>query len=253
LYAERSGDPATAAYADEAAVLLAVCRENAAAVVAAAHRVRATPERGPRREMGLFWWPIHLVSALVKLGSVDEAEAELTVATRHARPGETRTAAGIARVRGQLAAARQDLDQARACFTQATAAADDHVDALEQAQALEAYGRFLRRRGERRAAIGQLQDARARYQALRAAPFVRRCDTELAACGVQDPAASTALDPLTPQERAVATLICDGMTNRQAAEALVLSVKTIGYHLANVYTKLGVHSRSQLIGAMRER
>ena len=58
-------------------------------------------------------------------------------------------------------------------------------------------------------------------------------------------------DPLTPQERAVAALICSGKTNRQAAQELVLSVKTIGYHLANVYAKLGVHTRAQLVEAMR--
>ena len=49
----------------------------------------------------------------------------------------------------------------------------------------------------------------------------------------------------------MAALICSGKTNRQAAQELVLSVKTIGYHLANVYAKLGVHTRAQLVEAMR--
>jgi DNA-binding CsgD family transcriptional regulator len=41
-------------------------------------------------------------------------------------------------------------------------------------------------------------------------------------------------------------LVSGGHTNRQIADKLVLSPKTVGYHLANVYAKLGVHSRLQL-------
>ena len=51
---------------------------------------------------------------------------------------------------------------------------------------------------------------------------------------------------LTPQERAVARLVCAGRTNREVAAELVLSVKTVGYHLGNAYAKLGVNSRTQL-------
>ena len=51
---------------------------------------------------------------------------------------------------------------------------------------------------------------------------------------------------LTPQERTIATLVCQGLTNQEVAQRLVLSAKTVGYHLGNVYTKLGVHSRTQL-------
>jgi DNA-binding NarL/FixJ family response regulator len=51
---------------------------------------------------------------------------------------------------------------------------------------------------------------------------------------------------LTSQERAVSLLAAEGLTNRQIAMKLVLSVKTIEYHLGNVYAKLGVRSRTQL-------
>jgi DNA-binding NarL/FixJ family response regulator len=51
---------------------------------------------------------------------------------------------------------------------------------------------------------------------------------------------------LTPQERLVAELVCGGLSNQDVADELVLSVKTVGYHLGNVYLKLGVHSRTQL-------
>ena len=48
----------------------------------------------------------------------------------------------------------------------------------------------------------------------------------------------------------MATLISAGRTNREASQELVLSVKTISYHLGNVYAKLGVHSRVQLVAAL---
>jgi len=44
----------------------------------------------------------------------------------------------------------------------------------------------------------------------------------------------------------VARLIASGMSNRQAAAQLYLSPKTVEYHLAHAYTKLGVHSHHQL-------
>jgi DNA-binding CsgD family transcriptional regulator len=56
---------------------------------------------------------------------------------------------------------------------------------------------------------------------------------------------------LTPQEHTVALLVAAGQTNREAAETLVVSVKTIEYHLGNAYAKLGVTSRTQLALALQ--
>jgi ATP/maltotriose-dependent transcriptional regulator MalT len=249
--AARFGNLATHAYVEDATAFLGFCSGDPQAIVDATARLRATPEDSPQHDPAIFTWPASLVTALTELGHLDEAEAELAWVTR--RCGDaTRTRAVALRVTGQLAAARHDLGRARACLAEAVEMADDRVDALEQALALDAFGRFLRRRGERRAAVDRLAAARDRYVSLRAEPFLVRCAAELAACGVHDPAEAP-VDPLTPQERAVATLVCAGRTNRQAADELVLSQKTIGYHLANTYTKLGVHSRAQLISAMQER
>ena len=54
------------------------------------------------------------------------------------------------------------------------------------------------------------------------------------------------LGPLTAREREIALLVADGRTNREVAEQLVLSAKTIEAHLRNIYAKLGVRSRVEL-------
>ena len=51
---------------------------------------------------------------------------------------------------------------------------------------------------------------------------------------------------LTPQESTVARLVLKGLTNREVADELVVSVNTVEYHLKNIYPKLGVSSRPQL-------
>ncbi|MGW2746270.1 helix-turn-helix domain-containing protein [Streptomyces sp. NPDC001450] len=55
---------------------------------------------------------------------------------------------------------------------------------------------------------------------------------------------------LTAQELTVARLAVQGMPNREIAQELVLSVRTIEYHLANAYMKLGITSRMGLIGKL---
>ncbi|MEV0909843.1 helix-turn-helix domain-containing protein [Streptomyces hokutonensis] len=57
---------------------------------------------------------------------------------------------------------------------------------------------------------------------------------------------------LTPQERAVARLVAGGATDQQAALELFISVKAVQYHLAHVYSKLGIRSRSELAAQFGE-
>jgi len=242
------GDPATAAYADNAAVHMAMCRGDPAQVIADADRL-AYQAHGAAREPGILAWPVHYAEALVDVGRLDDASREVSALEDVARMRERRSRlAGLARVRGRLAAARRQVGAARGAFAEALELGEEGADALEQARAHEAYGRFLRRRGERRSAIAELEIARERFLSLEAAPFLDRCDTELVACGSSPgPRSPDRTGALTPQERVVARLVCMGRSNREVADELVLSVKTVGYHLGNVYHKLGVHSRTQLV------
>ena len=58
---------------------------------------------------------------------------------------------------------------------------------------------------------------------------------------------------LTPQELRVAEAVRRGGTNRQIAAELFLSPKTVEFHLRQIYAKLGVHSRAQLVAALAEK
>jgi DNA-binding CsgD family transcriptional regulator len=78
---------------------------------------------------------------------------------------------------------------------------------------------------------------------------VRRCDRELKAGGVHAVLTDRTATSLTPQEEAVADLIAAGMTNREAATELFLSIKTVQFHLTRVYAKLGISSRTQIAAA----
>jgi DNA-binding CsgD family transcriptional regulator len=58
-------------------------------------------------------------------------------------------------------------------------------------------------------------------------------------------------DALSAREREIADLVAAGRTNREVAEQLVLSPRTIDAHLRSIYGKLGVRSRVELAGAMQ--
>ena len=248
--AEQLGDLATFAVCENAGVHIAWCQSDHAEVVARSALLLSLGG-GPTHEPGLLQWPVQYVGALVELGRLDEAEPEIEQFEALARErGCHSRLSALARVRGELATARRDHQVARASFRAALELDRGGVSALDAALGQAAFGRFLRRRGEKSAAIQRLEDARTRLNALGARPFVSRVEDELAACGVTPTRRTVELpQALTPQERTIATLVCQGLTNQEVAQRLVLSVKTVGYHLGNVYTKLGVHSRTRLAAA----
>jgi DNA-binding NarL/FixJ family response regulator len=67
-----------------------------------------------------------------------------------------------------------------------------------------------------------------------------------ASTGNQNDRATFQAGALSSREREVAALMASGKTNRQIAEALFISIATVERHASNIYTKLGVHSRSQV-------
>jgi DNA-binding CsgD family transcriptional regulator len=120
---------------------------------------------------------------------------------------------------------------------------------LERAQARLHYAQWLRRRRrplEARPLLAAAHDTFTRLGALRLAGLAR---AELRATGpAATPAAATAdpLAELTSQQREIVQLAARGLRNREIAEQLFLSPRTVGSHLHNAYPKLGVSGRHQL-------
>ena len=78
----------------------------------------------------------------------------------------------------------------------------------------------------------------------------RRARQELVRAGGRAPNAGETADDLTPSERRVAELAAGGRTNREIANELFVTVKAVEWHLGNVYRKLDVRGRGQLVGAL---
>jgi DNA-binding CsgD family transcriptional regulator len=114
-----------------------------------------------------------------------------------------------------------------------------------------AYGERLRRARSTTGSRIQLAAAQAAFQRLGARPWADRAGSELRAAGLwTDGSDGGATGVLTPQEQEVAQLAASGLTNRQIAERLLLSHRTVGAHLRQVFPKLGVSSRAGLRDAL---
>ncbi|GAA3074983.1 ATP-binding protein [Streptosporangium carneum] len=109
------------------------------------------------------------------------------------------------------------------------------------------YGRWLRRRFRPLHARPHLVAALEVFERLSAVRWAERARDELRAAGVQraDPAPST-LAELSGQEMRIARLAAQGLSNREIAERMFLSPRTVGAHLYRIFPKLGITSRAQI-------
>ena len=113
------------------------------------------------------------------------------------------------------------------------------------------YGEWLRRQRRRRDARDQLRGAHEIFDSIGAGAFADRARTELRATG--EHARSRIVETseaLTAQEALIARLAGRGASNPQIAAQLFISSATVAYHLRKVFTKLGISSRNQLVGAL---
>jgi ATP/maltotriose-dependent transcriptional regulator MalT len=150
-------------------------------------------------------------------------------------------------------------------YTRAVLARDDHADlAYEAAIAstlrdwpfyrarLELHqGRRLRRLRRLPEARETLRAARDTFDALGAAPFAETVRVELRAAGENSLRRTAHMrEQLSAQELQIATMAAAGLTNRQIAERLFLSHRTVGSHLYRIYPRLGITSRTELAAAL---
>ena len=124
---------------------------------------------------------------------------------------------------------------------------------LERARAFVEYGAALRRAGRRDAARTPLREGLDLATGCGAHPLAERARAELRAAGARPRRdALRGRDALTASELRVARMAAEGMTNRQIAEALFVTLKTIETHLSHAYGKLDVSSRRDLPAALED-
>ena len=117
-----------------------------------------------------------------------------------------------------------------------------------------AYGEWLRRRRRPRESRAPLRAAHNAFDALGVYPWAVRARRELRASGESSHRRKLeSLDELTPQELQIGQLAAKGLSNREIAQQLYLSHRTVESHLYRVFPKLGVTSRAQLVGALGSR
>ena len=226
---------------------LAEARGDAAGMVAALEPVRSFPIRDGVDEPGFWAWQDLYAEGLVGVGRSEEADELLRAhEERAAQRGRASSVARLARARGRVEAALGRPERAAEAFEQALDAAGRVALPFERAKVELAAGGFLRRVGRRRRAAELLTAALATFERLGARPYAERCRTELAGSGLQPAPRGGRGSLLTSQELVVARLAAAGRTNREIAAELVVSLKTVEYHLRNVFQKLGVTRRRQL-------
>jgi DNA-binding CsgD family transcriptional regulator len=132
-------------------------------------------------------------------------------------------------------------------FRRALAAHADSLRLPDRARTELALGEYLRRARRRVDAREHLRTALALFEEIGAAPLAERAAAELRASGetARRRDVSTAAE-LTAQERQVAALVRQGLSNRDAAAQLFVSPRTVDFHLRNVFSKLGLTSRAEL-------
>jgi DNA-binding CsgD family transcriptional regulator len=151
----------------------------------------------------------------------------------------------IARARGVLAGPAKS----EAHFDKALADPAGDQWPFERAQLRLDHAEWLRRRRRINDAKPVLTEALGTFRRLGARSWAQRTEAELRACGVAvagTPGDRDALGELTPQQRQIARLASEGLTDREIGDRLFLSPRTVSSHLYRSYPKLGVASRHQL-------
>jgi DNA-binding CsgD family transcriptional regulator len=207
--------------------------------------------------------------ALLRLQAGDPKGAAISVRAAMAAAGpDPLRRAPLCAAAVEIAVAAGQLDQAAAASSELEATARTYATSGLEAIATDARGALLLAEGRAAEALPVLRDAWRRWHELGAAydvagTGVRLADAYLALGDEASAAVEIARaeasyerlgalrpgrklpDGLTRREGEVLTLVADGRSNRQIAEALYISDRTVARHLTNIFTKIGVTSRTQ--------
>ena len=210
------------------------------------------PLRAMYRERGIgepnsMPWLGDLAEAALLSGKGSVADGALADLDRMADRTGSRWAGGVAArarvLRMPLEGIAEEIGRAASLL---------HDMPFELARVHLIHGERLRALRHRADAREPLRRALAGFERIGARRWADRARRELAAAGEIAADGTTAPEQLlSPQELQVAFLVSEGLTNREAAERLIVSPKTIEYHLGNAFRKLGVRSRVELVKRLR--
>ena len=215
---------------------------------AGAHRTLAPLNRrvptGRVRETGWFRFLADHLEALLALDELDAAQETLAKleARRQTLLDRAWAVQASMRCRGLVEVASGNADDGIAALERAVRLSERGQEPFELARNLVALGRVQRRGKQRRTARESLVRAGEIFERLGMPLWKERANEELSRIG------GRARRPggLTETEARVARLAADGLTNREIAAALFLSVNTVQAYLKRIYRELGIRSRTEL-------
>jgi len=190
------------------------------------------------------WVLPELIEAAARVGHRDVARLAFETLSERALAADSPWALGL---RARCAALIDDGERAEEHYQEAVRQLQRCRAVVDQARTHLLFGQWLRRARRRRDARRELRTAWDMFTAMGAESFAEQAATELRATGERARArsAETSFD-LTPREAGVADLAAAGASNTDIAAQLFISPSTVEHHLASVFRKLGITSRTQL-------
>jgi len=194
------------------------------------------------------WAQSELIEAASRCGNAELAASALTRLGEETRASDADWALGV-------------YAHSRALLSEGDIAERAYREAIDRlgrtrlrphlARAHLLYGEWLRRGTRRADARTQLRAAHDLFVTIGMEAFAERARHELIATGDRVRAqVAQAHDDLTTQERHIAGLARDGLSNPEIGAQLFLSPRTVEWHLRKVFTKLGIQSRHELLRAL---
>jgi DNA-binding CsgD family transcriptional regulator len=250
-YGETLPDSARLLYLRDSSARLRILRGDLAGglddMLEAGRRFESVGSRNP----AFIAWRSPAALALLQLGEPDEARRLAAEEVDLARTwGAPRALGAALRVAGLVEGGTRGL----ALLVEAVQVLGGSPAKLEYAKARTELGAALRRANRRTDAREQLRHAVELATICGATALAARAESELLATGARPRRiALSGAESLTPSERRVAEMAAEGPTNREIAQALFVTQRTVEVHLTSIYRKLAINSRSQLAAALAVR
>ncbi|MGV1047177.1 MAG: helix-turn-helix transcriptional regulator [Solirubrobacterales bacterium] len=208
--------------------------------LAAAERIAWLPYPNPEAHP----WRIGLARCELALGNEEEARELAAEAVELARMAGCARGIGISlRVQGTVVGGAEGIELLGA----AAEVLGGTRARLHHAEALVEHGAALRRANFRKEARQPLREGLELAHRCGAVPLEARARTELSATGARPrKAVYTGVEALTPSEHRVARMASEGMSNREIAQSLTVTPKTVETHLRHVFQKLDISRRAEL-------